>query len=155
MFTPAQILHNWHEQWPNKQDDPSLKCHRVGLKSLVYRGGLASDFIFYHSMQLLLGLILNDTPCIMSYSSSGSIVSDYGLDDWVRSLTEAQDFSSSPCIQTGSGAHPASYPMDTGVLSPGVKRGRGMTLTTHTHLVPRLRMSRSYTSSPPMYLHGM
>jgi hypothetical protein len=37
----------------------------------------------------------------------------------------------------------------------GVKRGRGVTLTTHPHLVPRLSMSRSYTSSPPMPLHGM
>jgi hypothetical protein len=54
---------------------------------------------------------------IMSCGSSGSIVSDYGLDDWaieVRSPTGAEDFSSSPCIQTGSGAHPASYPMGTG-----------------------------------------
>jgi hypothetical protein len=42
-----------------------------------------------------------------------------------------------------------------GVLSPGVKRGRGMTLTTHPHLVPRSRMSRSYTSSPPMCQHGV
>jgi hypothetical protein len=32
---------------------------------------------------------------------------------------------------------------------PGVKRGRGVTLTTHPHLVPRSRMSRSYISSPP------
>jgi hypothetical protein len=30
-----------------------------------------------------------------------------------------------------------------------------MTLTTHPHLVPWLSMSRSYTSSPPMCLHGM
>jgi hypothetical protein len=36
-----------------------------------------------------------------------------------------------------------------GVLSPGVKRGRGVTLNAHPHLVPRSRMSRSYTSSPP------
>jgi hypothetical protein len=36
-----------------------------------------------------------------------------------------------------------------GVISPGLKRGRGVTLTTHPHLVPRSRMSRSYTSSPP------
>jgi hypothetical protein len=35
-----------------------------------------------------------------------------------------------------------------GVLSPGVKRGRGVMLTTHPHLVPRSWMSRSYTSSP-------
>jgi hypothetical protein len=52
----------------------------------------------------------------MSRGSSCSIVSDYGLDDRaieVRSPTGA-DFSSSPCIQTGSGAHPASHPMGTG-----------------------------------------
>jgi hypothetical protein len=39
----------------------------------------------------------------------------------VRSPTEALDFSSSPCVQTGSGAHPASYPMGTGGPSPGGK----------------------------------
>jgi hypothetical protein len=51
---------------------------------------------------------------IRSRGSSGSIVSDYGLDDWVievRSPTGAEDFSSSLCIQTGSGAHLPSYPM--------------------------------------------
>jgi hypothetical protein len=42
-----------------------------------------------------------------------------------------------------------------GVLSPGVKRGRGVILTTHPYLVPRLRMTRSYTSSPPKRLHGV
>jgi hypothetical protein len=31
---------------------------------------------------------------------------------------------------------------------PGVKRGRGVTLTTHPHLVPRSRMSRSYSPLP-------
>jgi hypothetical protein len=53
---------------------------------------------------------------------------------------------SSLCVQTGSGAHPASSSMGTGVLSPGVKRGQ---LTTHPHLVQRSRMSRSCTCSPP------
>jgi hypothetical protein len=42
-----------------------------------------------------------------------------------------------------------------GVFSPGVKRGRGVMLTTHPHLVLRLRMSRSYTSSHPKCLHGV
>jgi hypothetical protein len=49
--------------------------------------------------------------------SSGSIVSDYGLDDraiGVRSPAGAKDFSSSLCVQTGSGAHPASCTMGTG-----------------------------------------
>jgi hypothetical protein len=51
-----------------------------------------------------------------SWGSSVSIVSDYGL-DWttgVSSPPEAEDFSSSLCVQTGSGAHPASCPTGTG-----------------------------------------
>jgi hypothetical protein len=84
--------------------------------------------------------------------SSVSIVSGYGLDDRaidVRSPAEAKNFSCSLCVQNGPAVHPASCPMGTGVLSPGLKRGRGVTLTTHPHLLPRSRMSRSYTSSPP------
>jgi hypothetical protein len=42
-----------------------------------------------------------------------------------------------------------------GVRSPGVKRGRGVKLTTHPHLVPRSRMSRSYISSPSKRLRGV
>jgi hypothetical protein len=44
-------------------------------------------------------------------------VSDYGLDDRVievRSPIGAEDFSSSLCVQTSSGAHPASCPIGTG-----------------------------------------
>jgi hypothetical protein len=36
-----------------------------------------------------------------------------------------------------------------GALSLGVEHGQGMMLTTHHLLVPRLRKSRSYTSSTP------
>jgi hypothetical protein len=36
-----------------------------------------------------------------------------------------------------------------GALSPGVKLGRGVMLTTQPLLVPRLRKSRSYTSCHP------
>jgi hypothetical protein len=64
----------------------------------------------------------------MSRVSSGSIVSDYGLDDrgiGVRSPAGAKGFSSNLCVQTGSGAHPASCPMGTGVLSSGVKARPG------------------------------
>jgi len=35
------------------------------------------------------------------------------------------------------------------VLSPGLKRGQGVTLTTHPHLVPRLRISRILPLLPP------
>jgi hypothetical protein len=42
-----------------------------------------------------------------------------------------------------------------GVLSPGLNRGRDVTLTTHPHLVPRSRMSRRYTSFIPKLLLGV
>jgi hypothetical protein len=61
-------------------------------------------------------------------SSSVSIVSDYGLDDLairVRSRAGAKDFSSSLCVQTGSGAHPASCTMGTGGPFPGGKARPG------------------------------
>jgi hypothetical protein len=53
----------------------------------------------------------------VSEFNSSSIVSDYGLDDraiGVRSPEGAKDFSSILCVQTGSGAHPASCTMGTG-----------------------------------------
>jgi len=55
-------------------------------------------------------------------------VSDYGLDDrsiGVRSPAEAKDFSSNLCVQTGSGAYPASCTMGTGGLFPGGKARPG------------------------------
>jgi hypothetical protein len=53
-------------------------------------------------------------------------VSDYGLRAIeVRSPTGAEDFSSRPCVQTGSGAHLASYPMGTGGSFPGGKARPG------------------------------
>jgi hypothetical protein len=67
----------------------------------------------------------------------------------------ANDFYSNFCVQTGSGAHPASCTMDTGGPFPWAKRGRGVTLIAHPHLVPRSRMSRSYTSSPLKRHHGV
>jgi hypothetical protein len=60
--------------------------------------------------------------------SSGSIVSDYGLDDraiGVRSPAGAKDFSSNLYVQTGSEAHPASCTMGTGGPFPGGKSAAG------------------------------
>jgi hypothetical protein len=55
-------------------------------------------------------------------------VSDYGLDDraiGVQSPAEAKDFSSNLCVQTGSGAHPASCTMGTGGPFTGGKARQG------------------------------
>jgi hypothetical protein len=55
--------------------------------------------------------------------------------DWttiVRSPAEAKGVFSTSCVHTSSEAHQVSYPMGTGGLFPGVNRGRGVTLTTHS-----------------------
>jgi hypothetical protein len=55
-------------------------------------------------------------------------VSDYGLDDramGVRSPAGAEDFSSSLCVQTGSGAHPACCTRGTGGPCPRGKARPG------------------------------
>jgi hypothetical protein len=65
---------------------------------------------------------------IRSRVSSGSIVSDYGLDDreiGVRFLAGTKDFSCILCVQTGSEAHPASCTMGTGGPFPGAKARPG------------------------------
>jgi hypothetical protein len=77
-----------------------------------------------HRVSASLILVLFKLP----FSAAGSIVSDYGLDNRaieVRSPTGAEDFSSSPCIQTSSGAHPASYLMGTGGSFPWGKAQPG------------------------------
>jgi hypothetical protein len=90
--------------------------------------------------------------------SSVSIVSGYGLDDRtieVRSRAEAKDFPLVSVSRPALGPTQPSVRWVLGVLSPGLKRGRGVTLTTHPYPVPWSGMSRSYISSPPKLLHGV
>jgi hypothetical protein len=92
-----------------------------------------------------------------SRSNSVSVVSAYGLEDRaikVRSPTEAKGSfpvtsKSRPAL--GSTQHPVQWVFYWKVLSPEVKSGQGMTLTTHPHLVQR--SSRSYIYSPSLRLH--
>ena len=50
-------------------------------------------------------------------------------------------------VQTGLGAHPATCTVGTGSF-PGVKSGRGVTLTPHPLLVPLSRKSRAIPLLP-------
>jgi hypothetical protein len=74
--------------------------------------------------------------------SSVSIVYGYVLDDRaieVRSPAEAKmNFPLASVSKPGLGPTPPPVKWVPGVLSTGVKRGRALNLTTHSHLVPRL-----------------
>jgi hypothetical protein len=77
-----------------------------------------------NSKNTLLPFFLTQYHNMQEAGSSVSIVSCYGLDDRVievRSPAGAKDFSSNFCIQTGSGAHPASCTIGTGGPFPGTK----------------------------------
>ena len=56
-------------------------------------------------------------------------------------------------VQTGPGAHPASYTMGTESF-PGVKRP-GLGVDHPPHLAPRLKKEYSYTSTPLLGLRGL
>jgi hypothetical protein len=86
---------------------------------------------------------LNYTSHTLQFRSRGSsvsIVSDYGLDDWaigVRSPTGTKDFPVTSVSRPALGPTQPPVQWIPVILSPGAKRGRGVTLTTHPHLVPR------------------
>jgi hypothetical protein len=69
----------------------------------------------------------------------------------VRTLAEARYFSLPQNVQTGSGTHHTPYSTSPGVLARG-KTGMGRKLTTHLHLVPRLRKVKLYSCYPRMSL---
>jgi hypothetical protein len=68
------------------------------------------------------------------------IVTDYGPDGPRIEARWGRDFLH--LVQTGPGAHPASCTTGNGTF-PGVKCGRGVTLTIHPLLVLRSRKSRA------------
>jgi hypothetical protein len=113
-------------------------------------------------MPYLIGLghgdFKNLFDSIGELGSSVSTGSGYGLDDRViefRSPAEAKDFPSSLCIRNGSGAHPASCTLGTGGPFRGAKLRQRPDADHLPHLVPRSRMRKRYTSSPPKRLHGV
>jgi hypothetical protein len=99
---------------------------------------MASNVLEYDTAAIFVALLFIVifnliSPMIGDLGSSGSIVSDYGLDDRaidVRSPAGAKDFSSILCVQTGSGAHPASCTVGTGGPFPGGKSAAGECIGT-------------------------
>ena len=73
-----------------------------------------------------------------------------GGQSWDR-IPETGRFSAS--VQMVPGAHSASYKLGTGSF-PGV-RAPGVSLTTHPHLVPRLKKEQSHSSTPSLGLRDL
>jgi hypothetical protein len=71
-------------------------------------------------MSILVFWVVGLTPCGHTVSPKRWYLL-YLRVEVLRSPTGAEDFSSSLYVQTGSGAHPASYPMGTGGSFPGGK----------------------------------
>jgi hypothetical protein len=92
-----------------------------------------------------------------SRDSSVGTALGYGLDDRgsrIRFPAEAGNFSLHHRVQNGSGAHPASYPMNTRDSFPGVKRP----VNEADHSPPssaEVKNAWNYTSTPPIRLHGV
>jgi hypothetical protein len=80
------------------------------------------------------------------------ITTRYGLDG--VGIESSWGWCFSAPVQTGSGAHPASYAMGTGSLSRG-KSGRGVAMTTNPHLAPRLKKVWTCTSTPHLGLRDL
>jgi hypothetical protein len=90
--------------------------------------------------------------CVLyrALDSAVSIATAYGLDDrWVEVWVPVDlEYFLVHIVQTGTGAHPASYTMVTGDFSPGVKRpGRE---TDHSPPASaEVKNMWIYTSIPP------
>jgi hypothetical protein len=91
-----------------------------------------------NSMDTIVAAVMRHRILLQFHDNSIGRATDYG---WTADSINGREnrFSLPHVVQTGSGAHPASYPMDMGVPSPGVKYWC-LKLTTHLHLVPRSRI---------------
>ena len=119
-YTPAM---------PRREDHEVHKGHVVALDKKKY---------IYIVITLYFLYLLYTEIC--GPGSVVGIATGYGLDgSGIESRWRAR--FSAP-VQTGLGVHPASCTMGTGSF-PGVKSGRGVTLTPHPLLVPWSRKSRA------------
>ena len=137
------------EQSPSSKADSSSDTHALWLIGTPQGSPLFSPSpatIFYrregeHSSSPLPQHI-SDYKQYLFRGGPGSSVG-IATELWAgRSGIESRWGRDFPPVQTGRGANPVSLKMGTGSF-PGVKRGRGVLLTTHPLLVPLSRKSRA------------
>jgi hypothetical protein len=116
-------------------------CH-LGHRRVLF----ADNSLFYRTLSLKW-----DIGTFVGYTLR-SIYYEQGLDGWLPLLAEATHFSILHSVQTGSGAHPASYPMGTMGSLAGGESSIDMKLTIHHHLMPRSRMVELYFHTPYTFI---
>jgi hypothetical protein len=106
-----------------------IAATRVPLRTVLHAHFQAPHMVFISDnpvLKLLVKAVFHIGVMRHSEVRRVAQVSGYGLDDRgieVRSSAQAKYFSSSLCVQTGSGVHPASCTMGTGGPFPGTKAG--------------------------------
>jgi hypothetical protein len=147
-----------------KPSTPVTVRSRVSVRYVVRSAATVTAF-FSHYIPLRLSVCSDQTKPCWNFS----IVCFYlraGVAQSVQCLTtdrtaEVRSPTGQRIFPLTSESRPALGPTQppvqwvTGALSPGVKRGRGVMLTTHPLLVPRTRKRGSCTSSHPKRLHGV
>jgi hypothetical protein len=124
----------------------------MGWASKVWFPAWEDTFIFLTMSREAVG-----TPRLPSNVIGGSFpTGEVAVWSWWLTSIQCQDPVFVPCTCSGPVGWSRFDPWQRQrifplalVLSPGVKHGQGVMLTAHHHLVPRSRMSRNYTTSPP------
>jgi len=136
---PPSLLFNgywvfpWGKERPGRDAYPSPPSSAMVMKAELYLYSTYGPYGLYRASVPVQGYTL---PLLLVSSGPGSLV---GIMTTLRAgrsgdLIPVGVRFSAP-VQTGPGAHPASCSMGTGSF-PGVKSGRGVTLTPHPLLVP-------------------
>jgi hypothetical protein len=113
-----------------------LQCYSPVKWTLVsLTTALHSSYIYVYNLK---------HTCTHTHTLAHTHSTDWmtGFKAWQRQRTFPLASVSRPALRP---AQPAIQ-WELWVLSPGVEHGRSVTLTTHPHLVPRSRMTRSYVT---------
>jgi hypothetical protein len=121
--------------------------HTPSIRYLVKKSCPEDQILLPTILRFLLPVCIG---LLREPGSSVTIVSGYGLED--RGSIPGRGEMIFPLASVSRPAlGPIQLPVQwvPGVLSPSLKLGLDVTVTTHPHLVPRSIMSRSYTPSLP------
>ena len=143
---------------PPSQITPMI-CNVYPLLCMIVK-----QLILFSGKRFLKKLLQNDMVCIsiqnklmkaldtVRSGSSVVIVTGYGLDGLGIESRWGRDFPRLSRPALGPTQPPVQWVPG---LSPGVKSGRGVTLTPHPLLVPLVMKAQSYTSTPPYGPYGL